>query len=178
MHVDDSGFVVVPGATGGEVSVEERWSPGGLQELRELYESLRRFAAVIGRLDLDPDDLVQEAYAKVLRRREADIDDLGPYLRRTLANLATDERRRARRGSDVVRRLRPDVAVDEYPSELTDLLRLPERVRGLLYLVDVEGMRSNDAAEVVGMSAPAARVALMRARRRLRAELSVESSGE
>ena len=43
---------------------------------------------------------------------------------------------------------------DDYPSELTDLLRLPERVRALLYLVDVEGMRSNDAAELVGMSPP------------------------
>ena len=30
------------------------------------YEPLRRFAAVIGRWDVEPDDLVQEAYAKVL----------------------------------------------------------------------------------------------------------------
>jgi RNA polymerase sigma-70 factor, ECF subfamily len=160
------------------VGIDDRWGPVGLQELRQLYEPLRRFAAVIGRWDVDPDDLVQEAYAKVLRRTESDIDDLGPYLRRAIVNLATDERRKARRGSDAVRQLRPDPAVDDYPSELTDLLRVPERVRGLLYLVDVEGMRSNEAAELVGMSPPAARVALMRARRRLRVELSVESSSE
>jgi RNA polymerase sigma factor (sigma-70 family) len=164
--------------TGGEVGVEQRWSPEGLGALRELYGPLRRFAAVVGRWDVEPDDLVQEAYARILRRGEAEIDDLGAYLRRTIVNLATDERRRARKGSEVVRQLRPSVHADEYPSELTDLLRVPERVRGLLYLVDVEGMRSNDAAELVGMSAPSARVALMRARRRLRLELSVVSSGE
>ena len=82
--------------TGGEVGIEQRWSPGGLSQLRELYGSLRRFAAVIGKWDVDPDDLVQEAYARVLRRSEDDIDDLGPYLRRTIVNLATDERRKAR----------------------------------------------------------------------------------
>ena len=77
-----------------------------------------------------------------------------------------------------MQQLRPAPRGDDYPSELTDLLRLPEHVRALLYLVDVEGMRSNDAADLVGMSPPSARVALMRARRRLRVELSVESSGE
>ena len=149
------------------MGIDERWSPEGLGELRTLYGPLRRFAAVIGRWDVEPDDLVQEAYARVLRRREIEIEDLGPYLRRTIVNLAK-----------VVQELRPAPRGDDYPSELTDLLRLPERVRALLYLVDVEGMRSNDAADLVGMSPPSARVALMRARRRLRVELSVESSGE
>jgi DNA-directed RNA polymerase specialized sigma24 family protein len=77
------------------VGVDERWSPAGLQNLRSLYEPLRRFAAVIGRWDVEPDDLVQEAYTRVLRHAEHDIDDLGPYLRRAIVNLATDERRRA-----------------------------------------------------------------------------------
>ena len=77
------------------MGIDERWSPEGLGELRTLYGPLRRFAAVIGRWDVEPDDLVQEAYARVLRRREIEIEDLGPYLRRTIVNLATDERRRA-----------------------------------------------------------------------------------
>jgi DNA-directed RNA polymerase specialized sigma24 family protein len=67
---------------------------------------------------------------------------------------------------------------DSYPSELADLMRLGPRVRGLLYLVEVEGQRIADAAEVVEMSSTAARVALMRARRQLRRELDVELSGE
>ena len=110
------------------MGIDERWSPEGLGELRTLYGPLRRFAAVIGRWDVEPDDLVQEAYARVLRRREIEIEDLGPYLRRTIVNLATDERRRARKGAEVVQQLRPAPRGDDYPSELTELLRLPERV--------------------------------------------------
>ncbi|MET1003303.1 MAG: RNA polymerase sigma factor [Acidimicrobiia bacterium] len=161
------------------MSVDERWGPAGLQQLRDLYEPTRRFAAVIGRWDVEPDDLVQEAYAKVMARREAEIDDLGPYLRRTVVNLATDERRRGKRRSEVVQQMRPDPGTaDSYPSELADLMRLPERVRALLYLVEVDGMSTSDAGALVGMSGSAARVALMRARRRLKLELSVESSGD
>ena len=57
-------------------------------------------------------------------------------------------------------------------------MRIPARVRALLYLVEVEGHAIGDAAELVGMSNSNARVALMRARRRLRSELAVEASGE
>jgi DNA-directed RNA polymerase specialized sigma24 family protein len=163
----------------GPVGIEDRWSPEGLQELRALYEPLRRFAGVVGRWDVEPDDLVQEAYAKVLRRRRADIDDLGPYMRRAIVNLATDERRRAKRGATAVQRLNPDAGSrDAYPHELEDLMRLDGRVRALTYLVEVEGRPIAEAGEMVEMSPTAARVALMRARRRLRAELSVESAGE
>jgi DNA-directed RNA polymerase specialized sigma24 family protein len=47
-----------------------------------------------------------------------------------------------------------------------------------LYLVEIEGQPVADAAELVGMSNSGARVALMRARRRLRAELTMEAKGE
>ena len=67
---------------------------------------------------------------------------------------------------------------DNYPSDLEDLMRLQPKVRALLYLVEVEGHQTADAADMVGMSHSNARVALMRARRRLRTELSVEASGE
>jgi RNA polymerase sigma-70 factor (ECF subfamily) len=163
----------------GPRALDDRWSPDGLQRLRELYEPLRRFAGVIGRWDVEPDDLVQEAFAKVMMRREADIDDLGAYLRRTIANLATDERRKAQRSSKAVAKLRPESgSKDTYPSELADLLRLDPRVRALLYLVEVDGHQIADAAALVDMSPTAARVALMRARRRLRLELTVELRGE
>jgi DNA-directed RNA polymerase specialized sigma24 family protein len=57
-------------------------------------------------------------------------------------------------------------------------MRLDSRVRALLYLVEVDGNNIADAAALVDMSPTAARVALMRARRRLRLELTVELSGE
>ena len=34
----------------------------------DLYPSLRRFAAVVGSVDIDPDDLVQDALVRALRR--------------------------------------------------------------------------------------------------------------
>jgi RNA polymerase sigma-70 factor (ECF subfamily) len=134
---------------------------------------------VIGRWDVEPDDLVQEAYAKVLARDPAQIRDLGPYLRRMVVNLATDERRRFGRAAGAAPMLAVDgSSLDAYPSDLADLLALAPRVRALLYLVEVEGQPIAPAAEAVGMSNANARVALLRARRRLRAELSKESSGE
>ena len=161
------------------MGIDERWDPEGVQNLRELYPSLRRFAAVIGRWDVDPDDLVQDAYTKVLMKSPDQIRDLGPYLRRTIVNLATDQRRRSMRGNAAVHRLGAEVtSSDSYPSDLEDLMRLQPKVRALLFLVEVEGHQVADAAEMVGMSNSNARVALMRARRRLRTELSVEASGE
>jgi DNA-directed RNA polymerase specialized sigma24 family protein len=161
------------------VALEARWDPQGIQRLREQYEPLRRFAAVVGRFDVDPDDLVQNAFAKVLARAPDDIRDLGPYLRQIVVNLATDERRRASRTNVALRRIGPPLAaLDTYPSDLDDLLRVPARVRALLYLVEIERQPVADAAEIVGMSSSGARVALMRARRRLRGELTMEAQGE
>ena len=167
------------GGSGARVALTERWSSTETEVLRDLYEPLRRFAAVIGRFDVDPDDLVQNAYAKVLARNPADIRELGPYLRRMIVNLATDERRRSTRTNGLVHRIGvPDTETDAYPSDLEDLMRIQPKVRALLYLVEIEGQPIADAAEVVGMSNSGARVALMRARRRLRAELTMEANGE
>ena len=160
-------------------TVEERWGSDALRALRDQYEPLRRFAAVIGRWDVEPDDLVQEAFAKVLAKEPTDIRDLGPYLRRMVVNLATDERRRFGRAASAAPKIATDGAsTDSYPSDLADLLSLPPRVRALLYMVEVEGQQIAPAADAVGMSSSSARVALLRAGRRLRAELSEELSGE
>ena len=164
---------------GAQVGCEERWDPSGIQELRALYEPLRRFAAVIGRWDVDPDDLVQDAYAKVLRRSQTEIRELGPYLRKTIANLASDGRRRDRRAETARLRVAESAATtDDYPSDLDDLMRLPQKVRALLYMVEVERQPIAVAADAVGMSGANARVVLMRARRRLRSELDAEASNE
>jgi DNA-directed RNA polymerase specialized sigma24 family protein len=160
-------------------TVEDRWTADDLEALRAQYVPLRRFAAVIGRWDVEPDDLVQEAFAKVLAKQPAQIRELGPYLRRMVVNLATDERRRFGRAASAAPKIATDGAsCDAYPSDLSDLFSLQPRVRALLYMVEVEGQQIAPAAEAVGMSSGNARVALLRARRRLRAELSKESSGE
>jgi hypothetical protein len=78
------------GAEVGAVGPDDRGDADDLPALRELYPSLRRFAAVVGRADVDPDDLVQEAFTRLLvSRRREDVRDLGAYLRRTIVNLAS-----------------------------------------------------------------------------------------
>jgi DNA-directed RNA polymerase specialized sigma24 family protein len=67
-------------------------------------------------------------------------------------------------------------SADQYPSDLEDLMRLKPAVRALLYLVEIEGEPVADAAALVGMSHSGARVALMRARRRLRGDLATEAN--
>ena len=100
---------------------------------------------MIGRWDVEPDDLVQEAYAKVLAKRPAQIRDLGPYLRRMVVNLATDERRRFGRAASAAPKIAADGAsTDSYPSDLADLLALPPRVRALL--VHGRSRRATDRA--------------------------------
>ena len=158
---------------------ERDWAADTLDELRSLYEPLRRYAAVVARFDVDPDDLLQEAFTRVLIVREGSVRDLRAYLRQTIVNLAMNERRRTRRATAAIHRIGANGSdSDEYPSELADLMRLEPRVRGLLYLVEVEGEPIADAANAVGMSASAARMALSRARRRLRQEVSEEMHGE
>jgi DNA-directed RNA polymerase specialized sigma24 family protein len=168
------------GSEAAPVAVESGWAAEQVDELRRLYPALRRFAAVVGRLDVDPDDLVQEAYAQVLRRPAGAIRDLGPYLRRTVVHLAQNERRKASRGRAAAQRAGAgDVGtLDEYPSALADLLQLAPAVRGLLYLVEVDGEPVAAAADAVGMSAGAARMALTRARRRLRTLMTTEWTSE
>ena len=61
----------------------------------EIYPPLRRFAAVVAPVDLEPDDLLQEALVSVLRsRRLSELDHPGAYLRKTVLNVAVSHNRR------------------------------------------------------------------------------------
>ena len=125
-------------------------------------------------MEVDPDDLLQEAVARVLRRgRLTDLDEPGAYLRRTMVNLSSNQRRQFARvrkalarfgaGSNPVR--------DVYPSDLADLLRLPAKERAVLYLSEVEGYRYAEIGQMLSCSEAAARKRALRARRRLHAAL-------
>ena len=137
----------------------------------ELYPSLRAFAAVTGSVDVEPDDLVQEAVARTLRQhRLVDLDDTGAYLRRTIINLAANRRRSIARWRLAVARLdRVDEAqLAHYASDLEELLQLAPDARALLFMVEVEGHSYAEAAVVLGISEDAARTRASRARRQLR----------
>ena len=155
----------------------------GLEEaeqdlIRELYPSLRRFAAVVGSVDIDPDDLVQDALVRALRRGPlTDLDHPSAYLRRCICNLAKDTRRslgRRRRAYTAYAATLSAGLEDAYPSDCSELLRLPPRARAVLYLQEVEGRRHAEIAGMLGMSEAAVRSVSSRARRRLRRFLSEE----
>lgn len=141
-----------------------------------LYPSLRRFAAVAGPTDVDPDDLVQEAVARTLRLHPlTELDHPLAYLRRTILNLARNRRRGLARARRTLARLQPDTdAVDQYGSDLADLERVGPVARAVLFLVEVEGWTFAAAAAQVGLSEQAARAAASRGRQRLRRQIVEE----
>lgn len=143
-----------------------------------LYPALRRFAAVTGGADDDPDDLVQEAVARTLRHHTlCELDDPAAYLRRAIVNLAANRRRGFLRWRAAAARLVADDAAQPpvYASDLADLLALSPEARALLWLVEVEGRSYAEAGALLGISADAARARALRARRRLRAELEEDT---
>ncbi|HEY3832224.1 MAG TPA: sigma factor-like helix-turn-helix DNA-binding protein [Acidimicrobiia bacterium] len=125
---------------------------------------------------MDPDDLVQEAFVRMLQRGLAGIDDPVAYMRRTMLNVASNERRRTRSTERVRRRVgAPLPSNDVYPSDVADLMELPPVTRALLYLTEIEGAPIAEAAGHLGMSGTAARTRLSRARRRLRSSLEEQA---
>lgn len=137
----------------------------------ELYAELRRFAAVVVPYDFDPDDVLHATLVTVLRRRRlAGLDDAGAYLRRAIVNHVRSEFRRSRTRRRTLDRLRATSidAVDVYPSDVAELMRLRPVERAVLFLHDIEGRPFNEVSNMVGITASNARVAASRARRRLR----------
>lgn len=141
---------------------------------RRLYPALRRFAAVVGRLDVDPDDLVQEAVLKTLRRGPLHrLEAPGAYLRRAILSVATDSRRTSSRTAEVISLLarEQEEPVPDAAGALDVLDVLSPLDRALLYLVDVERFTLKEAAPMLGLSHTAARSRASRARLRARDHL-------
>lgn len=133
----------------------------------------------------DAEDLVQDTYAKVLRKRRLvrSEDDLG-YLLRVLRNTHFSNHRAAGR------RLRPDPLpddLDQVPdrsvvgpqaaldaSELYALIaRLPDSFRDALVAVDLVGLSYREAARALRVREATITTRLYRARRRLALAIDV-----
>ena len=144
--------------------------------MRELYPSLRRFAAVVGPAEIEPDDLVQEALVRVLERTAlTELDSPGAYLRRSMYNLAANQRRSFMRRRRAFSRVGVQAPVTpEYPSDVADLLRLSPKARAALYLSAVEGRSFAEVADLLECSEGSARKAASRGRSKLRVVLSEE----
>lgn len=143
--------------------------------IARMYPQLRRIAAVAGSFDIEPDDLVQEALVRVLKKRRlTDLDNPIAYLRRTIVNLASNQRRSLGRKRRAMARMQEeDGWLPTYPAHLEAILDLPPKQRAILFLVEVEGMPYAEAAEQLGMSNTAARSLASRARKQARSQLEV-----
>jgi DNA-directed RNA polymerase specialized sigma24 family protein len=133
---------------------------------RSIYPRLRRYAAVWAPTDVEPDDLVQEAVAAALRKGPlSDLDEPLAYLRRSIANGAKN----AYRDRKLRCRTAPhpeSSTTDVYPSDLAWVASMPPMERASLYLVDVESMDYESAAQLLGISPRQLRTHLDKARKR------------
>lgn len=143
--------------------------------ITSLYPALRRIAAVAGSVDIEPDDLVQEALVRTLRKGAiSDLDNPLAYLRKAIVNLASNQRRSlGRRRRAEARLSAEDGWFPSYPSEIEAILDLPPKHRAVLYLVEVEDVPYAEAAQQLGMTAMAARATASRARKLARQALEV-----
>ena len=141
---------------------------------RQVYTSLRRFAAVVGPPEVEPDDLVQESLARTLRQTSLhDLDDPAVYLRRVIFRLASNERRLTRRRREILDRFRTtsESSKDAESWLLSDLWRLPPDQRAVLYLHLVEDVPHGEIGEALGITAEASRARLARGLKQLRISL-------
>ena len=143
--------------------------------ITSLYPSLRKIAAVAGSVDVEPDDLVQEALMRTLRRGPiSDLENPLAFFRKTIVNLASNQRRSLGRRRKALSRLSTEESwLPSYPADIEAILDLPPRQRAVLYLVEVEGVPYAEAAEQLGMTTVAARALANRARRKARAAMEV-----
>lgn len=137
-----------------------------------IYPGLLRFAAVVAPEEASPDDLLQEAMVRALRHGSLRrLDHPEAYLRRTMVNLAANERRRLGRWRRARKRLSAgteEATVESYPSDVSSLLQLPVETRVVVWLADVEGWSFDRIGAVVGCSTETARARASRARATLR----------
>jgi RNA polymerase sigma factor (sigma-70 family) len=136
-----------------------------------LYPGLFRYAGVLtaGTGD-DPDDLVQEALTRALRRagRLSRLDNPRAYLNRAMLNATIGRHRRRAVFDRASRRLViEDSAADDYPSDLAVLSVLSPLDRTIVYRHVVEQVPHRELAEDLDLSEGAVRNRFMRARRQL-----------
>lgn len=138
--------------------------------IRELYPKLRRFAAAVRPSEIDPDDLVQEALMKTIRRGPlTSLDHPSSFLWKVMCNLAKDHQRRLGRRRRALGRLGPPESVTpHYPSDLGELERLTPKARAVLYLHEVDGYTYSEIANHLGANEASLRRTASRARRSLR----------
>ena len=126
------------------------------------------------RLASDADDIVQDAFCRLLRADVEGLNDeeLRRYVFRIAGNLMTDRWRRAEREASWLNRLRGEPQIDpgDAPDDTVsqEFNELKPRDRALLWLADVEEHNHQEIASALGIARGSVKVLLSRARSKLR----------
>jgi RNA polymerase sigma-70 factor (ECF subfamily) len=120
----------------------------------------------------DVDDIVQEAFLKMLRvNLEDDEEQRRRYLYRVASNLIVDRWRRSKHeegGEMMPNAATPPPHYEDDAAVATIFAELKPRERALLWLAYVEGESHEEIAASLGVARRGVRVLLFRARRHLR----------
>jgi RNA polymerase sigma factor (sigma-70 family) len=147
-------------------------------ELFARHRAVARRVALTYRCPGDPDDLVNEAFEKVLaavRRGHGPTDAFRAYLLVTMRRLAADQAGRPRdeRLDDVPEAVTAAAADGPLDSEERSIVTrafesLPDRWQAVLWYTAVEGRHPRELAPLLGVSANAVSALAYRAREQLR----------
>lgn len=159
------------------------------EEFSEFYRqtapALRNYVARTMGSSGRADDVVQEAYLRLLRRPlpSTDPEELRKYVFRVASHLITDHWRRHKHETDLSAAPEPAAIAPDAVRRLDmqrTFRRLRPRDRQLLWLAYVEGASHREIAASLGLGALSIRVLLSRAREKLASLLRDEpqSGGE
>lgn len=150
-------------------------------EFMSVKDAAYRYAASLLHDYLEAEDIVQDLYEKLWRRRLLlHKSRFRSLVITSIRNMCLDAlRRRERLRQTIVATPTEAISSNEEESntELTSLIehiisQLPDREREVMHLRDCEQMEFEDIASIVGITESAARMALSRARQKVRDELS------
>lgn len=186
-----SGTGTAPAADSGETALLRRAKAGDATAFAEILGRHERMVLMtalrlLGRLDA-AQDAAQEAFLRLHKHlgRFDEVRAVAPWLYRVVVNVCRDAQRRDRRAGLSLdglradgRLLEPADALDleadalreEERRMLSDGLRtLPEKERAALVLRDIEGLSTQEVAEILGSSETTVRSQISRGRLRLKA---------
>lgn len=131
----------------------------------------RQFASIA-----DPDDLVSEAYARILSALErggGPSDAFRPYLYRTIRNVALDWRETAAVSLETTPELEdidsdPEIVTRDRTVTARAFRSLPERWQAVLWYFEVEGMEPAEIAPLLQLTSNAVSALALRAREGLK----------
>ena len=145
--------------------IEAAREPGGIDAFAVLWERYHRAGLTAARSvapDLDPEDIVAEAYARILdltRRGRGPSGEFRPYLYRVIQSIAGSWRRRPEstdEALDLIAAPEDGAPWSELAAEREAVTQafaeLPPRWREVLWRTEVEGLPPRAAADALGLS--------------------------